>query len=235
MSRAEIIIKEQFDRAWSSRRQFEDYERNRVLARWLGGSRHEGKKILDVGCGEGVICEYLASRGFDVSGVDLSEQGVAQTRERVAGTFKVANAEDPMPFADSSFDYVFWGDNVEHLYDPTYTLGEIRRVLKPGGRLIVSCPNVGLLKFRLIYLVRGSMPRHEGHDNPPWAWHHIRFFTPPILRSFLSSNGYRVSRLSGAARGPIAGFLARYFPGWFATVLVSEAVSTKKQPARLAA
>jgi|GEM_PF-1137084 len=228
MSRTEQIIKEQFNQAWTQSVPFEDYERNRRMDEWLGDQRFDEQKILDIGCGDGVISEYFHKLGFDVHGVDLSEVGIAQARKRVPGAFQVVNTDESLPYEDSLFDAVFWGDNVEHLFDPESTLADIRRVLKPAGRLIISCPNVGLLKFRLIYLLRGSMPRHEGHVNQPWAWHHIRFFTPSILKAFLEDGGFGVVRRGAAARGALANTLSRWMPGAFGTVLLAEAISQKQ-------
>lgn len=222
-------VRDVYDARWreSAAESFAIYPRNRLLASWTSGEDGHGLKMLDVGCGNGAICEHFASLGYDVAGIELSKGGIEVARNRVAGDFRQGNVEDPLPFNDHVFDLVFWGDNVEHLYTPMRTLGEIRRVLKPGGRLLVSCPNVGHWRSRLIYLLRGAMPRNEGHVNPPWEWEHIRFFTPAILGRFLEAGGFTIRRMEGVTNSSIS-LLSRRLPSLCATVLLVEALAPTK-------
>jgi len=100
-----------------------------------------GKKVLDVGSGNGYVLSRYAREGADVYGVDLTPTAVELCRRRfelmnLDGTFTVASAE-ALPFADETFDCVCSMGVVHHTPDTEKALDEIYRVLKPGGRLVL--------------------------------------------------------------------------------------------------
>jgi SAM-dependent methyltransferase len=95
-------------------------------------------RILDAGCGSGRNMVELARHGT-VTGVELSETSVALARERGSGEV-VAGSVLEMPFADGSFDLAVSLDVVEHLDDDLAALRELRRVVRPGGALLVTVP-----------------------------------------------------------------------------------------------
>jgi SAM-dependent methyltransferase len=113
---------------------------------WLG-LRASGA-LLDVACGSGGPTLFMAERsGCAVTGVDLHESGIAQARrqaeERGLGArarFEVADGSGTLPFADASFDAITCFDAINHLPDRPRVLREWRRVLKPGGRLLLTDP-----------------------------------------------------------------------------------------------
>lgn len=213
-----------YDAAWSSEQPscFADYPRNLLLARATRGWKGAGQTLVDVGCGPGTVAAYFSRLGYSVGGVDASPVAIERARKDVpTGSFHVGNVEEPLPFASGSTDVVFWGDNVEHLFEPLRTLHEIRRILKPSGQLILTCPNIAFWKFRLFYLLHGSPPRTEGHANPPWSWEHIRFFNPGILRTFLRTGGFSVTEMTGTMDRRKPDFLSRNIPSLFATILLA--------------
>lgn len=100
-----------------------------------------GRRVLDVGCGNGYVLERYAREGARTVGVDLTETAVELCRKRFAlaglpGEFLVANAE-ALPFEDGSFDCVCSMGVLHHTPDTACAVAEIRRVLRRGGRLIV--------------------------------------------------------------------------------------------------
>lgn len=95
---------------------------------------HAGSRVLDVGSGAGATLEYLAGRGLFAVGVDKSP---AMLRDAVVSRAATAMAEE-LPFADHAFDAVFCECALSLTGDPVAALGEMRRVLKPGGMLAVS-------------------------------------------------------------------------------------------------
>ncbi|MGN2639222.1 class I SAM-dependent methyltransferase [Nocardia takedensis] len=99
-----------------------------------------GRRILDAGCGSGPLTMALRERGAIVSGVDSSREMLALARERLGSDtdLRVADLAAPLPFADNSFDDVVASLVLHYLRDWGPTLTEVRRVLKPGGRLLVS-------------------------------------------------------------------------------------------------
>jgi SAM-dependent methyltransferase/spore maturation protein CgeB len=112
----------------------------------------EGNRVLDVGCSQGIVCLLLGREGFECTGVDIESAAIdfaraalekeeVPVRQRVK--FELADAAQ-LPFADNSFDTVILAEILEHLTHPGRVLKEVRRVLKAGGKLIVSVP-YGLL------------------------------------------------------------------------------------------
>ena len=99
-----------------------------------------GRRILDAGCGSGPLAEALREKGAVVSGFDASAAMVDLARQRLGGDadVRVADLGEPLPFADDEFDVVVASLVLHYLQDWAGPLTELRRVLKPGGRLIVS-------------------------------------------------------------------------------------------------
>jgi SAM-dependent methyltransferase len=112
--------------------------RRRILRATLDGLEPASPcRILDAGCGSGRTLDELADYG-DVSGVDLSPAAVDATRSR--GHEAYVGDVGNLPFADGAFDLVTCLDVVEHTRDDRRTLGELRRVTRPGGVLLVTVP-----------------------------------------------------------------------------------------------
>ena len=106
------------------------------------------QKILDCGCGPGSLAIYLSKRlGRRTYGVDISKAGVQLAekmaeKENAVCTFEVADIENRIPFPDDFFDLVIMHEVIEHLVYPEKAIGEVTRVLKNHGLLIVICPNL---------------------------------------------------------------------------------------------
>ncbi|NYH55324.1 ubiquinone/menaquinone biosynthesis C-methylase UbiE [Nocardiopsis arvandica] len=113
------------------------YERPAMVA--LAGDV-TGHRILDAGCGAGPLSAALRDRGADVTGIDASAAMLALARRRLGddADLHVADLSDPLPFADGAFDDVVASLVLHYLQDWGPTLAEMRRVLRPGGRLIAS-------------------------------------------------------------------------------------------------
>lgn len=104
----------------------------------------DGLRVLDAACGEGYGSHILSARARAVVGIDVSPQAVAHARRRYAETSNLAFSEgrcDRLEFPDASFDAVVSFETIEHLAEQVETLAEFRRVLRPGGLLIISTPN----------------------------------------------------------------------------------------------
>ncbi len=113
------------------------YERPAMLG--LAGDV-SGRRILDAGCGSGPLTAALRDRGADVTGFDASAAMVDLARERLGddADVHVADLAAPLPFADAAYDDVVASLVLHYLEDWSGALSELRRVLKPGGRLMVS-------------------------------------------------------------------------------------------------
>jgi SAM-dependent methyltransferase len=133
-----------------------------------------GKRVLDLGCRSGALTQHFLE-GNSVVGLDVD--AAALEKAAALGIEPVqANVEEPLPFEDASFDAVVAGELFEHLQFPDELVGEIRRVLRPGGIVVGSVPNAFRLQSRLRFL-RGRAPE----DDPT----HLRMFSPTAVRVVL--------------------------------------------------
>jgi len=120
----------------------EDIESKKESLRLHEYDKFNGKKILDVGCGNGYVLENFAKHGGITHGVDITPMSIELCQRRfeyagiLRGDFRVANAED-LPYPDNYFDCVTSMGVLHHVPDTEKAVKEIYRVLKPGGRLIV--------------------------------------------------------------------------------------------------
>jgi SAM-dependent methyltransferase len=136
---------------------------------WQYVDEGAGKTALDLGCRDGYWAEKLATKGYDVTAVDL--------RPKYSKATKV-DANLALPFPTGSFDLVWCTEVIEHLRDPVFTLSEIRRVLKPGGKLLLTTPNDGCWIFRLLRTLGISSDMIENEE-------HEHFFTYPDIAKLL--------------------------------------------------
>lgn len=118
--------------------------------------------VLDVGCGDGILLEQLEALGIEVQGTDISTTALDICRTK---GFVVTRMEgERLPFADNSFDTVVALDVLEHTYDPSALLHEMKRVSKKN--IVVGVPNFSSLPARL-QVLRGGVPEnnqpHKGH------------------------------------------------------------------------
>jgi SAM-dependent methyltransferase len=115
-----------------------------------------GVRILDAGCGEGVLVEEYHARGFDILGVDIHYQSSNVLRGSVLS----------LQFEDHSFDVVLLLDVIEHLTYPEQerALAELSRVLRPGGSLYLSIPNLAHLASRIRFIFTGKFIRTSSPD-----------------------------------------------------------------------
>lgn len=99
-----------------------------------------GRDVLDIGCGGGPLAEQLVQRGARVSGFDSSASMIEIARDRLDDSvdLTVADLAEPLPYDDNSFDAACASLVLHYLPDWVESLSEIRRVLRPGGRLIAS-------------------------------------------------------------------------------------------------
>ncbi|MDH7487446.1 MAG: methionine biosynthesis protein MetW [Anaerolineae bacterium] len=154
-----------------------------------------GERVLALDCGAGVMARKLADKGAEVIGVDMSHVAVARTREKGIEAYQVDLDMEPLPFPDASFDTVLSDSGLEHRFHVHRALDEAVRVLRPGGRLILSLPNLGHWRCRL-WLLMGRFPYVP---DSPTDWTHLRFFTLREGITLLRARGVTIEARDGTA------------------------------------
>lgn len=122
--------------------------RVRQCERALGAANGRGRRLLDVGCAAGFLLEVARERGWQVAGVEISRHAASFANERLGGAVRNGTLEQAQ-FDNDFFDCVVMLDILEHVADPVGLLREAVRVLRPGGLLLLSAPNVRSLSARL--------------------------------------------------------------------------------------
>lgn len=148
----------------------------------------KGGRLLEIGCATGFLLRAARERGFDVVGVEMSEWASGIARDRFGLDVRTSRLEQAGLEAES-FDVVVLADVIEHLTDPARTVGEIRKVLKPGGRLLLLTPDMGSL------MAKAFGPRWWGLLDD-----HYFYFSRKTLRRFLEREGFSVETLKAQGR-----------------------------------
>lgn len=170
--------------------------------KFLNVARHlpVSARVLDLGCGPGSFLDVAAESRPDIRGVgidiasrqiDFARQNVQNRHGQRIEFLQLKGGEEALPFADGSFDVVTSIEVIEHIHPflALRMLAEARRLLKPGGKLIVTTPNYRsawpLIEWALEKL--SPVKYHEQHINK---------YTPNSLLKFLECAGYKVGKVS---------------------------------------
>ena len=152
-----------------------------------------GARVLDVGCASGYLAAELAARGCEVVGVEADPGAAAAARSACAAVVEGDVELDDVRAVlheQKAFGAIVCGDVLEHLRDPGGTLAFLATLLAPGGRAIVSLPNVAHWTGRRA-LLRGRFPYA---DHGLFDRTHLRFFTRASARELLEGAGLRLVR-----------------------------------------
>ncbi len=155
-------------------------------------SKLAGKRILEIGCGRGGFACWLAQYQAEIIAADFASTAVEKGRafalqNEISGvTWEVTDIQ-AIPHPEASFDMVISCETIEHVSDPRRALGELARVLKPGGRLLLTTPNyLGTFGLYRLYLrLRGRVFTEEGQPiNTPLVL--------PLTRAWVEGVGLQV-------------------------------------------
>ena len=164
MSSRDAFTEAQWDQRWNAEQvvydpSLEPQLRDSLALIMRFWPRAEGR-FLEAGCGPAANALNLARRGVDVTGVDLSPNALAEAqrefeRRGLPGRFVRGDVRD-LPFDDAMFDFVYAGGVVEHFRELDVALADLARVLRPGGRLLITVPALTLSYPYLFF--RGNVP-----------------------------------------------------------------------------
>jgi len=170
-------------------------------------SNNKEIRILDIGCGDMKFISKFKIKKIDnvkIFGLDISQAAVKNAKKQGINAYVLDVSEEKFPFSSDFFDISYMGDVLEHLFDPDFTILEIKRVLKPGGYLIVSTPNLACWYNRLL-LAFGVQPIFSevstqkifGRPGISKPCGHLRLFTLKSLIEFLEYYGFEVIKIKG--------------------------------------
>ncbi len=137
-------------------------------------------RILDVGCATGFFLEAAAERGWEAHGVEINPFAVEQARKQFGNRVIESTVEDAA-FGQSSFDAIAMSDVLEHVPDPLATLSRANDLLRPGGLLAITTPNIASITARLL-----------GRRWPHLKTEHQFYFSPRSLSPLLTRAGFSV-------------------------------------------
>lgn len=179
-----------FEGEWTENRDLSVVGRSFTQLRLRRSTRPLSGRILDLGAGNGQASKLLAEAGLDVVSLDFTQASCVAIGGRGGSALRGDGTR--LPFAADSFDGVVLLDVIEHMPSPHAVLAECARVLKPGGTLLVSCPNHdtnGLVKV----MVRARFGQWPTRDNLQ-VWDPTHYWLPTIaeLRALLEGAGFVV-------------------------------------------
>ena len=145
-------------------------------------------QVLDAPAGQGATSRLLHEAGFDVTALEMVAENFAAREVRVVP----ADMNVPLPFPDEAFDYVVSVDGIEHLENTFACVREFGRVLRPGGELFLSTPNVSAFRSRARFLLTGFHNKWKKPltEETPDPLHHLNLVTFPEIRYALHRSGF---------------------------------------------
>lgn len=153
-----------------------------------------GECILDLGCGSGVMLEAVGGRFNKCVGLDISKARLLKAGRENQNNweFREADLNADFPVVSDSVDVVIANQVIEHIIDPMQFAKEVYRVLKPGGRCVITTPNIRYIRHFSSLLFSGNGPRTAGGNTLDGAWDdgHLHYFTHRDLRTIFSLSGF---------------------------------------------
>lgn len=173
---------------------------NRILERLQGPKGRP--RILDLGCGNGSVAAYLTAQGYDVVGIDPSEEGIALGRKAYPHLqLHPGSCYDDLASVYGRFAVVLSLEVVEHVYFPRQYAGTVYSLLEEGGTAIISTPYHSYLK-NLALALTGKM---DSHFTALWDHGHIKFWSVRTLTQLLKEAHFKTVRFERVGRiAPLA-------------------------------
>ncbi|MEK6967027.1 MAG: class I SAM-dependent methyltransferase [Nanoarchaeota archaeon] len=157
----------------------QDFKNFRRRLNLIQKYHHKPGKLLDIGCNIGTFMKVAQDDGWETVGVEFNKSAAAFGRKKF-GLEILDRDFMKVKFKPSSFDVVAMNDVIEHVTDPVATLIEVRRILKKGGLLFMTTPNIGAL---LPKITRSKWLHMKPNE-------HLSFFTPKTIKVLLGKTGF---------------------------------------------
>ena len=194
-------------RWWDPESEFKPlHQINPLRLDWIdNAARIADKRVVDIGCGGGILAESMATRGAQVTGVDLSEKalGVARLHLFESGQsvdYRLISAEDLAREAPASFDVVTCMEMLEHVPDPASTIRACATLVKPGGHVFFSTLNRNLKAY--VMAVVGA--EYVLNLLPKGTHEYAKFIKPSELARYVREAGLDVEELVGMNYNPFS-------------------------------
>jgi len=145
-----------------------------------------GERVLDVGCGEGAFAAELAGAGADVLAVDVVQEPLERAARAHPGlATALIDPDGRWDLQDAAYDVVWAGEVIEHVADTAAWLSEVRRVLRSGGRLLLTTPDTG--PVTLIWM---AISRRAFSERMDPRSDHLRFYNASTITELLRDFGF---------------------------------------------
>lgn len=159
----------------------------------------KSQRIFEVGCGNGSVASELSARGYNVTGIDPSAEGISQARRaNPALKLEAGSCYDDLAAKYGRFPLVLSLEVVEHVYFPRQYAACVFSLLESGGTAIISTPYHGYLK-NLAMAVTGKL---DAHFTALWDHGHIKFWSMRTMTDLLTEAGFRSVTLERVGRIP---------------------------------
>jgi SAM-dependent methyltransferase len=167
----------------------EIFRTNKLYAINLIEDSEKQLNILDVGCGVGINSSYIVNKGNKVTGIDISSEAIKKYKDKGYNGI-VMDIQKRLDFNKDEFDIVFCSEVIEHITNPQSLMSEFYRVLRPGGKLILTTPNSAFWVYRIL-AIAGYPPSEIQHPK------HFIFFSRRSLSKLFCASGFVLKMMSG--------------------------------------
>ena len=160
--------------------------------------------VLDVPTGTGILADRLRKIGFEVSCCDINPAYFSVPEL----TLNIGDLNQSLPYPNDSFDYLICLDGIEHTENPSNAIREFQRVLKKGGKILLSTPNFLNIERRLRFLFTGTFSKIPSHEVIKNIWKgditmaHLSPLGYPLLKFIMECHGFHILRLEKDRKKP---------------------------------
>lgn len=170
----------------------------------------EKSKVLDVGCSSGTFGQELVRRKkCVVDGIELDEQDFKEASKKLRNMYNLNIENDNIDVITDKYDFVYFGDVIEHLVSPVFTLGKIKQLLKPDGKVLFSIPNMTNVAVRLA-LLKGDFEYTETGvlDNT-----HLHFYSLTEVQRIFTEANLKIEKLDFVEKDYPSSLIQKWLKG----------------------